>query len=147
MNLDVLDGLHNILFLRDVRWLQQRCEEGRQITDLCNPFFLELVEPDEPVIIKRAHFEEIDPNDQRLVVLGLFKPRHGGIPLLNEIVCHPQDFLRVIKQVRIDPADVPSDEQVAAWKEQRNDLEFAHEVEGTPWEEDEMEWAILLEAP
>ena len=46
MNLDVLDGLRNILFLRDVRWLQQRCEEGRQITDLCNPFFLELVDPD-----------------------------------------------------------------------------------------------------
>ena len=98
-----------------------------------------------PVLIKRAHFEEIAANDQRLVVLGLFKARHGGIPLLNEIVCHPQDFLRVLKQVRIDPADIPSDEQLEAWKEQRYDLELDHEVEGTPWEEDEMGWECLLE--
>ena len=145
MNLDVLDGQQNILFLRDVRWLQQRCAEGRQITDLCNPLFLELVDPEEPVIVKRAHFEDIAPHGQRLIVLGLFKHGDTGFPLLNEIVCHHQDFLRVIKQVRINPDDLPSAEQLAEWQQKRKHLELDHEVEGTPWEEDEMEWEILLE--
>ena len=57
MNIDILDGMEHILFKRDVCWLLQYCPDGSEISNLCNPFFLGLVDDDEPILVKRVHFE------------------------------------------------------------------------------------------
>ena len=145
MNIDVLDGMRHMLFKRDVCWLIQYCPDGRGISNLCNPFFLDIVDDDEPIIVKRIHFEETLKGERCAVLTALFPQRAGGIPLLNEIVCYPDHFLRVCKLVAVDPDDVPSDEQWNEMMKRRAQLEGEQEVEGTPWEEDEMDWITLLE--
>ena len=44
MNIDVLDGMRHMLLKRDVCWLIQSCPDGGDISDLCNPFFLDLID-------------------------------------------------------------------------------------------------------
>ena len=146
MNVDILDGMRHVLFKRDVCWLIQYCPEGRWVSDLCNPFFLDLIDDDEPIIVKRIHFEETPSGEQCCVLTALFPQRAGGIPLLNEIACYADHFRRVCKLVATNPEDAPSDEQWAEMMKRRTQLEGEQEVEGTPWEEDEMSWEALLES-
>jgi hypothetical protein len=145
MNIDVLDGMRHMLFKRDVCWLIQSCPDGHSISDLCNPFFLDLIDDDEPIYVKRVHFEDTHQGERRCVLTAMFPQRAGGFPLLNEIVCHPDHFRRVCKLVATDPGNVPSDEQWAEMMKRRALLESQQEVEGTTWEEDEMSWEALLE--
>ena len=137
--------MEHILFKRDVCWLLQYCPDGSEISNLCNPFFLDLVDDDEPIIVKRVHFETNGNGEERCVLTAIFPHRAGGIPLLNEIVCHAEHFQRVCKIAAINPDRVPSEERIAEMRERREQLEHEQEVEGTPWEEDEMEWEGLLE--
>ena len=145
MNIDILDGMEHILFKRDVCWLIQYCPDGSEISNLCNPFFLGLVDDDEPIIVKRVHFETNGNGEDRCVLTAMFPHRGGSIPLINEIVCRAEHFQRVCKIAAIDPDRIPSEERIADMRELRKQLEHEQEVEGTPWEEDELEWEGLLE--
>ncbi len=145
MSIDVYHGFRNALFKLDVCWLIQRCPEGRQISDLCTPHFLDRIDDDELVIAKRVHFEELGDGEKRLVVTALFRRYGGGIRLINEIVCHPNDFRRVCKIVAVDPDDLFTDEKWAEWQEEDRKLRNKQEVEGSPWEESDMEWEVFLE--
>ena len=145
MNIDILDGMEHILFKRDVCWLIQYCPDGSEISKLCNPFFLGLVDDDEPILVKRVHFETNRNGEQRCVLTAMFPHRGGSIPLINEIVCHAEHFQRVCKIAAIDPDRIPSKERIAEMRELRKQLEHQQEVEGTPWEEDELDWEGLLE--
>ena len=145
MNIDILDGMEHILFKRDVCWLIQYCPDGSEISNLCNPFFLGLVDDDEPIIVKRVHFETNGNGEDRCVLTAMFPHRGGSIPLINEIVCRAEHFQRVCKIAAIDPDRIPSEERIADMRELRKQLEHQQEVEGTPWEEDELDWEGLLE--
>ena len=145
MNIDVLDGMRHVLFKRDVCWLIQYCPDGSEISKLCNPFFLGLVDDDEPILVKRVHFETNGNGEDRCVLTAMFPHRGGSIPLINEIVCRAEHFQRVCKIAAIDPDRIPSEERIAEMRELRKQLEHQQEVEGTPWEEDELEWEGLLE--
>ena len=145
MNIDLLDGMEHILFKRDVCWLLQYCPDGSEISKLCNPFFLGLVDDDEPILVKRVHFETNGNGEDRCVLTAMFPHRGGSIPLINEIVCRAEHFQRVCKIAAIDPDRIPSEERIAEMRELRKQLEHEQEVEGTPWEEDELEWEGLLE--
>ena len=145
MNIDILDGMEHILFKRDVCWLIQYCPDGSEISNLCNPFFLGLVDDDEPIIVKRVHFETNRNGEDRCVLTAMFPHRGGSIPLINEIVCHAEHFQRVCKIAAIDPDRIPSEERIAEMRELRKQLEHQQEVEGNPWEEDELDWEGLLE--
>ena len=145
MNIDILDGMEHILFKRDVCWLIQYCPDGSEISKLCNPFFLGLVADDEPILVKRVHFETNGNGEDRCVLTAMFPHRGGSIPLINEIVCRAEHFQRVCKIAAIDPDRIPSEERIAEMRELRKQLEHQQEVEGTPWEEDELEWEGLLE--
>ena len=145
MNIDILDGMEHILFKRDVCWLIQYCPDGSEISKLCNPFFLGLVDDDEPILVKRVHFETNGNGEDRCVLTAMFPHRGGSIPLINEIVCRAEHFQRVCKIAAIDPDRIPSEERIAEMRELREQLEHEQEVEGTPWEEDELDWDGLLE--
>ena len=145
MNIDILDGMEHILFKRDVCWLIQYCPDGSEISKLCNPFFLGLVDDDEPILVKRVHFETNGNGEDRCVLTAMFPHRGGSIPLINEIVCRAEHFQRVCKIAAIDPDRIPSEERIADMRELRKQLEHEQEVEGTPWEEDELDWEGLLE--
>lgn len=146
MNMNVLIGMTNVLFFRDVRWLTERCPEGRDVSRTLSGAFLELIDEDEPVTLARIHHEDIGlgNGETRLVVLALFRPLIGGPPYLNEFVCHSEDLLRVIKQI----LDEPISSEDAAWRhEQRERRAEERALRGptlSPWTADELEWQRLL---
>ena len=145
MNLDVLHGLRHVLFKRDVLWLLQRCPEGRTVSNLCSPFFMDLVDDDDLVTVKRAHHEPLPwGGGDRLVLTCVFRQAHGGVSLVNEVVCVADDFRRVVKLAPLAEDDEVSDEDYPNAKRQYDDLVAQQEVEGSPWEEDELMWDELL---
>ena len=144
MDLTCIPGMRHILFKRDVLWLIQRCPEGRTISSLCSPFFLDLVDDDEPVVLRRLHMEKLSDGDSRTVLTAIFQQRTGGVHLFNEIVCHNEDLQRVLKLVPIPDDLVMTDEEWAQQEERRGELEAEQRVEATPWDEDAAKWAELL---
>ena len=114
MNIDVLLGMHHVLFKRDVLWLLQRCPEGRSISSLCSPPFMDLVDDDAVIAVKRAHSEPLPwGNEERLVLTCVFEQAHGGIRLVNEVVCRADDLRRVLKVAALPETEAMSDEEYA----------------------------------
>jgi hypothetical protein len=92
------------LSVEAVRWLLHRAGGmwGRHggLPAPLSPAFLDRVDPDEPVAVLRAHLEPADlggdgPADA-VVALCSFAPREpGGERLVHELVCRPDDYVRV----------------------------------------------------
>jgi len=133
VNIDILDGLEHILFKRDVCWLLQYCPDGSEISKLCNPFFLGLIADDEPILVKRVHFETNGNGEQRCVLTAMFPQRAGGLPLINEIVCHAEHFQRVCKIAAIDLDRIPSEERIAEMRELRKQLDTSKRSREPRW--------------
>ena len=99
---DIELATYSGLLLRDVRWLRHRCPNGRRLCSSLTETFLEGVDPDEPVFIRRLHPEGVDmmsgDPEVVLVVLAWFHTRGGGW-YLNEFACYPDDYRAVVKQI------------------------------------------------
>jgi hypothetical protein len=141
-----LPDFDSVVFLRDVYWLLDRCPEGKTISGTCTHFFLDLVDEEEPVEIVRIHHESVvgTGDTQRVVALMCFEPKAGGPPMLNEVVCHGDDLLRVAKYVRCDPDDEMTPDERARMNARRKELQEANAVTGAPWEQDVQKWRELL---
>ena len=104
-----------------------------------------MIDEDEPVFIRRIHFEWIcqphGPDKPLVVVLGMFKPRTGGMRLLNEFACHLADYHCVVKKFAYLRA--PQEVRDARQARSKN-LKDAHATDLSPWEQDEAEWTQLL---
>jgi hypothetical protein len=138
------------LLLEDVLWLMERCPEGRRICWTVNEGFLDVVDPDEPVVVVRVHAEPLPhaaPSGlPYAVVMGVFATRLGGPPLLNEFACRPDDLAVAMKQLGV-PA--PTAEQRDDRRRRFDALRREREAEWNPaeqsvWERDEAAWARLL---
>lgn len=134
---EIFEDQRLILFAPDVRWLIDRCPEGRAITRILSDRRLDAVRDDLPILLMRQHDEPIPgkPNETRCVILAMLPPGDGP-PELTEFACDIDDLLRVIKTVRIPESDDVEDDLEAQWRPPRQ--------RERPWAGDDARWSGVL---
>ena len=116
-NLDTPDGVvpYPSLSFHAVRWLNQRSGGASggypDLPKVLTPVFYDQVDPSQPVAVLRTHREEAIRHHlgitntegqlttrviELLVAICSFAPKEPGPRLINELVCHPADYDRVV---------------------------------------------------
>lgn len=135
---EIFEGQRLILFAPDVRWLIDRCPEGREITRILSDRRLDRVRDDLPILLMRQHDEPIPsrPDETRCVILAMLPP--GDEPSeLTEFACDMEDLLRVIKTVRLPERDDVDETDDGVWHYQPT-------RPARPWAGDDGRWADIL---
>lgn len=132
------------LLIRDVRWLIRNCPVGRGRCSTVDEHFLQGIDPEAPILVRRTHVERAQGVDGTpvpvIVVLAYFKPLFDERWLLNEFACHIADYQLAVKQIAMPG---PDRLERAKRREREEELAALH-GDWSPWEIVETQWARLL---